>query len=73
MTVDTELVAQIWAGDEDGTLERCIIHVDRSDLDEVNVMVVEGNETTHLYLAPDRAVRLAQALIYEASKEWRLP
>lgn len=72
MGVEMELLAQVWVGDDMGGLERAVIDVERTDRDEVRVGVTEGGETTHIYLAPDRAVRLAQALIFEASKEWRL-
>jgi hypothetical protein len=73
--IDTEVLAQIWVNDETGEMggmERCVITVDRSDQDEVNIMITEdGDERTHLYIAPDRALRLAQALIFEASKEFK--
>lgn len=76
MTVDTEILAQIWVNDDEtgstGELQRCVIHVERSDVDEVNIMIAEdGDVRTHLYVAPDRVLKLAAALIFEASREWR--
>jgi hypothetical protein len=72
--IDLELLAQVWVGGDVGGLERAVVEVERTDRDEVRIGVtVDGeDETTHVYLAPDRAVRLAQALILEASREWRL-
>jgi hypothetical protein len=70
---ELELLAQVWVGGDGGGMERAVLEVERSDRDEVRLGVTEGDETTHVYLAPDRAVRLAQALIFEASREWRLP
>lgn len=70
---ELELLAQVWVGGDSGGMERAVLEVERSDRDEVRLGVTEGDETTHVYLAPDRAVRLAQALIFEASREWRLP
>lgn len=69
---ELELLAQVWVGGDGGGMERAVLEVERSDRDEVRLGVTEGGETTHVYLAPDRAVRLAQALIFEASREWRL-
>lgn len=70
---ELELLASVWVGDDMGGLERAVIDIERSDRDEVRVGITEGDETTHVYLAPDRAVRLAQALIFEASREYRYP
>jgi len=77
MITETELLAQVWVYDETGELgglERAVVEIERSDRDEVRIGVrIDGDETpTHVYLAPDRAIRLAQALIFEASKEYRL-
>lgn len=72
MITELELLAQVWVGGDDGGLERAVVDVERSDLDEVRIGVTVDGETEHVYLAPDRAVRLAQALIFEASKEWKL-
>lgn len=75
--MELELLAQVWVDDDaemgSGSLERAVIEVERSDRDEIRLGITQGDETTHIYLAPDRAVRLAQALIFEASKEWRFP
>lgn len=78
MLTDTEILAQAWVAPDDdpdgGGLERAVVEVERSDRDEVRIGVtIDGEGTEHVYLAPDRAVRLAQALIYEASKQWRFP
>lgn len=76
MQAELELLAQVWLdadGDDFGGLERAVVEVERSDRDEVRIGVTVNERTTHTYLAPDRAVRLAQALVFEASKEWRMP
>lgn len=72
MMTELELLAEVWVGGDMGGMERAVVEVERSDQDEVRVGVTVGDETTHVYLAPDRAVRLAQALIFEASKEWKV-
>jgi hypothetical protein len=73
---ELELLAKVWVDDDEteGSMERAFLDVERTDLDEVRIgVLVPSAPVEHIYLAPDRAVRLAQALIFEASKAWRLP
>lgn len=77
MKVDDKIVAGLWVSDEsgeDGDIVDAIVDIERTDLNELRIGIREIGEEdiTHVYIHPDRAVRLAQALIYEASKEWRL-
>lgn len=75
--MDVELLAQVWLGGEEGSLERAVIEVERSDLDEVRLGVLWGNiaernedEVQHVYLERDRALRLGHALIEQALAPW---
>jgi len=76
---DMEIVAEVWVdadgenGEDLGNLERCVLEIERSDLDEVHLMVRGiDDERTHVYVARDRALRLGHALIESALKEWDL-
>lgn len=71
--MDTEIVGGVWVGGEDGDIERCILEIERTDRDEIRIGILEGEEPTHVYIAPDRALKFAHALIEEALREWRFP
>lgn len=70
-TTDLELLAQIW-DDKSEEMKRAVLEIERTDQDEVSLAIkVNHDSDIFVYLEPDRAVQLAQALILEASKEWR--
>lgn len=76
---DTEILAQVWVDDDVpdavdnglGNLERCVIEIERTDLDELRIGVRRDDDNaTHVYIARDRALRLGHALIERALAEW---